>query len=578
MSNSDVREVMTQGKVLLVGIDAACFEQLDPLLEAGELPAIATLIEEGVARDLDTTFPPWTPSAWPSVVTGVEPWRHGVYDFHSYDDGPARLVNAADVRVPFLWETLSAHGHASVVVNVPVTHPLHAFDGSLVPGYLAPEGSPVMIDGEERTLAALGLDDYTVYGRDASSKDDRLAEYERLVDSRVAVAERLASERDWSFMMVQFQAPDAVFHTDGTDPEAVARVYRRVDAGVERLCALADEDCTVVLVSDHGIHQYDRVVYLNAWLRDRGDVVTSAEATRHVWNEGEKHAMRDGSASEASDPGDERASSRGARVAGGVLGGLARVGLTPTRVERLLARVGLDEAVARLLPESLLLEVVEAGEYVDVERSAAYCRSLSSLGIRCNVAGRYPGGVVAPEAFDAYRAELVADLRALRAPDGSRVFEAVEDRHALVDGVENERSAPDILLRPAGMRWKVSDVVRERVFGETSEFSHTWTGLVVAAGPGIDPDAGLAVPSPSVVDIAPTVLALLGVDPAGLDGRPLVETDDEGAVERVRNGTQEPSPVAVGERQFLSADAADAEGAEDFDVVADRLKQMGYLD
>jgi predicted AlkP superfamily phosphohydrolase/phosphomutase len=332
------------------------------------------------------------------------------------------------------------------------------------------------------------------------------------------------------------------------------------------------------LVSDHGIHQYDRVVYLNAWLRDRGDVVTSTEATRHVWNEGEKHAMRDGSESDASE-GDDRGASRGARVAGGVLGGLARVGLTPTRVERALARVGLDEAVTRLLPESLLLELVEAGEYVDVERSAAYCRSLSSLGIRCNVAGRDPGGVLAPEAFDAYRAELVADLRALRAPDGSCVFEAVEDRHALVDDVENERSAPDILLRPAGMRWKVSDVVRERVFGETSEFSHTWTGLVVASGPGIDPDAGFAVPAPSVVDITPTVLALLGVNPAGLDGRPLVEIPDEDAVERERTGTRDPSAVAVGERRFLSADAVDAEAtAEDFDVVADRLKQMGYLD
>jgi predicted AlkP superfamily phosphohydrolase/phosphomutase len=249
--------------------------------------------------------------------------------------------------------------------------------------------------------------------------------------------------------------------------------------------------------------------------------------------------------------------------------------VTPTRVERALARVGLDETIARLLPESLLLEVVEAGEYVDVERSAAYCRSLSSLGIRCNVAGRDPGGVIAPEAFDGFRESLVTDLRALRAPDGSRVFEAVEDRHALVGEIENEESAPDILLRPAGMRWKVSDVVRERVFGGTDEFSHTWTGLVVAAGPRIDPDAGFAVPSPSVVDVAPTVLALLGIDPTDLDGRPLVEVAGETTDERSRG--QELEPLAVGERRFLSNEPADGE-SEDFDVVADRLKQMGYLD
>ena len=574
---------MTRPTVLLIGIDAACFEQLDPLIAAGELPTIEALVARGVADELRTTFPPWTPSAWPSVVTGVEPWRHGVYDFHSYDGSP-RIVSAADVRVPFLWETLSAHGHSSIVVNVPVTHPLHAFDGSLVPGYLAPEAPTVLVDGVERTLAELGIDNYTIYGRDAGSTEERLAEYERLVDSRVAVAERLAAEHDWAFMMVQFQAPDSVFHTDGTDPEAVARVYRRVDAGVKRLLDLAGDDCDVLVVSDHGIQQYSRVLYLNAWLRDRGDLVTSAAATRHVWNEGEKHALIEGDTADDGREGEqgrgtdrERATRRG-RVASRALAGLDRVGITPARAERLLARIGLDEAVARALPESMLLELVDAGAHVDTERSAAYCRSLSSLGIRCNVAGRDPGGVIPAAAFDAFRAALVDDLRALRAPDGSCVFEGVEDRHALVDAVANEASAPDVLLRPADMRWKVSDVVRERVFGETDEFSHTWTGLVVAAGPNVA--GGFTVESPSVVDIAPTVLRLFGIDPSGLDGRPLLA----GAV------ALEPRIEDAAGRRFLgdagtsdgvaanASEEADDGDEDDYDVVADRLKQMGYLD
>jgi arylsulfatase A-like enzyme len=159
------------------------------------------------------------------------------------------------------------------------------------------------------------------------------------------------------------------------------------------------------------------------------------------------------------------------------------------------------------------------------------------------------------------------------------VFEAVEDRHALVDAVANEASAPDVLLRPAGMQWKVSDVVRERVFGETDEFSHTWTGLVVAAGPSVAGE--FAVESPSVVDIAPTVLRLFGIDPSGLDGRPLLT----GATKL------EPRADAASERRFLGG-ASTSEGVatnateesddggdgDDYDVVADRLKQMGYLD
>jgi hypothetical protein len=155
--------------------------------------------------------------------------------------------------------------------------------------------------------------------------------------------------------------------------------------------------------------------------------------------------------------------------------------------------------------------------------------------------------VIPAAEFDAFRAALIADLRTLRAPDGTLVFEAVLDRHdAAVAGpdVANEPDAPDVLLRPAGMDWKVSDVVRERVFGHTDEYSHTWTGVVIAAGPGVGvppehgtlapatdasghPARGLGSstdsPSASVIDVTPTVLELLGVpQPATVQGRPLV--------------------------------------------------------
>ncbi len=37
--------------------------------------------KEGVETELESTFPPWTGSAWPSIYTGVDPAHHGVYSF-----------------------------------------------------------------------------------------------------------------------------------------------------------------------------------------------------------------------------------------------------------------------------------------------------------------------------------------------------------------------------------------------------------------------------------------------------------------------------------------------------------------
>lgn len=562
-------------RVLVVGLDAACFEELDRLVAAGEVPTIASLLDRGVAAPLETTAPPWTPSAWPSVVTGATPFVHGVYDFHQYRGAEPALVSARDVRVPFVWETLSEAGKRSIVVNVPVTHPIHGFDGSLVPGYLAPEGTDCLVDGS--VVPVTDIDPgYTVYARETDSRAARLAEYERLVDARVRIARTLADRTpDWAFMMVQFQSTDAVFHTDGGDDAAVTQVYRRVDAAVAELREVAGEDAAIFLVSDHGIKQYERVVYLNAWLRETGRLVTSADSRRHVWNERSKAAVAGDDPAAGTDAhGDARGPRRGLvdrAIALGV-GAFSRVGATPERVERALSRVGLDEAVARLLPESALYDVVDAAAYVDRERSAAYCRSLSALGVRCNVAGRDPGGVVPAAEFDTFRAALIADLEALRAPDGSLVFEAVLDRHdeSVAGGdVANERDAPDVLLRPSEMDWKVSDVVRERVFGHTDEYSHTWTGIVVAAGPGVAPesereqsqtgaahDSGLAVAAgigqststttPSVIDVTPTVLALLGVpQPATVQGRSLTPavTALEVTPDGRRGSDPDPSPT-----------------------------------
>jgi predicted AlkP superfamily phosphohydrolase/phosphomutase len=542
---------MGDPKVVVVGLDAACFEQVDPLLADGALPTLERLIDDGARAPLETTTPPWTPSAWPSVVTGSRPWTHGVYDFYHYGGSEPSHVSARDVRAPFLWELLSAAGHSSIVVNVPVTHPAHAFDGSLVPGYIAPESADCLVDGEVMSVDAID-ESYRIYP--TGPRSDRLAEYERLVDSRAAMAERLAADQEWSFLMVQFQSTDAVFHAMGDDDGAIRRVFERVDAAVESLLSLAGRDAHVFVVSDHGMHRYEQVFHCNTWLRDQGYLRTTPETTRFTWNERTRSDLTDGA---ETDP-------LTSRVTGALVRRLRRVGVTPARVERALGTVGLDERVAALLPDSVLIDVVDADEHVDWTGSRAYCRSSAALGIRCNVVGRDPDGVVDPDAFDALRAELIGELRTMTGPSGDPVFERVYDRHRVHGAdVANEASAPDIVVRPAGMVWEVSDIVRERTFGDTTAFNHSYEGLFVATGDQIDPDACV---EPSVVDIAPTILALFGIAaPEGMDGRVL----DDCLVD----APPAHDPPEVGEREFVGDDEAGIS-----ETVEDRLSEMGYIE
>ena len=541
---------MSERKVLCIGLDAACFEQLAPMVDRGSLPNLEGLLDDGASGTLRTTTPPWTPSAWPSVTTGTTPWTHGIYDFYDYTGSEPHLVSATDLHAPYLWEYLSAGGDSAIVVNVPVTHPVHRFDGSLVPGYLAPEDTDIAIDGELTPQSALG-EAYRIYADETDSRDARVAENEALVDARVDAAELLAERQDWSFMMVQFQRTDSIFHTLGHDRAAVRRVYERVDDAVGSLLALTDDETTVIVVSDHGIQEYERTFRCNTWLRDAGFVETAADTERYAWSEATKP---DESADHARTVTD--------RLAATAIGALQSVGITPQRAEQALSVVGLAAPVRRLLPDKLLLD---AADHVDWRASRAYCRSVSSLGLRCNVAGRDPGGVIDPAEFASVRSTLVTSLEALRAPDGTPVFEAVYDRHERHGSdVPNEASAPDIVVRPTGMRWKVTDVLREPVFGTTDEFSHTYEGLFIASGPPIRADAGGSV---RAEDIAPTVLELFGYRPApAMDGAVptgLLDTDPE---------RLEPPPTPE-ERTYLGDTGPTAS-----ETVTDRLGQLGYLE
>ena len=121
----------------VVGLDAATFDVIDPLVEAGDLPNLARLLERGARGTLRSTTHPLTPLAWTTMVTGVNAGRHGIWDFSERDESGyrLRLVNGSHSRAPALWTRLSAAGRRVGIVNVPFTWPAPEVDGFAIAGH-----------------------------------------------------------------------------------------------------------------------------------------------------------------------------------------------------------------------------------------------------------------------------------------------------------------------------------------------------------------------------------------------------------------------------------------------------------
>ena len=127
-------------RVLIIGLDGATFDVLDPLMDAGRMPHLKALIENGSFGILDSTKPPVTPAAWTTFMTGKGPGTHGIIDFERYDVATNSLSfnSTFEIREKTLWEILSEKGLKVGSINVPMTYPPTPVNGFMISGFETP--------------------------------------------------------------------------------------------------------------------------------------------------------------------------------------------------------------------------------------------------------------------------------------------------------------------------------------------------------------------------------------------------------------------------------------------------------
>jgi len=110
-------------RLLLIGWDAADWNLLNPLIDAGELPALNRVVEKGVVGDLAGGQLLDTAAQWTSMVTGKRPWQHGIahsLEFEVNLQQPAPITRKFR-RCAAIWEMLAAHERRSIVFGWPAT-------------------------------------------------------------------------------------------------------------------------------------------------------------------------------------------------------------------------------------------------------------------------------------------------------------------------------------------------------------------------------------------------------------------------------------------------------------------------
>lgn len=81
-------------RVLLIGLDGVTWKVVDPLVQAGSLPVLSSLLQPGASADLETILPTFSPIIWTSIATGKAADKHGIYD-HTRTRMPFGLPTSA---------------------------------------------------------------------------------------------------------------------------------------------------------------------------------------------------------------------------------------------------------------------------------------------------------------------------------------------------------------------------------------------------------------------------------------------------------------------------------------------------
>ncbi len=276
-------------RTILLGLDGATFRFIDPLLAEGRLPTFGRLKADGRWGCLQSTLPPYTPQAWTSISTGVNPGKHGIFGFFHHPPATDKyeFFTSRSVKAPKIWNIMDTLGARSLVLNVPMTYPPERLNGAMITGMMTPDRDAVFTFPPN--LKQWLLEKFPDYVIDLAvdNRDQKLSvldELEFMTRRREAVLYALMERQQPDFVYVVFVVLDRIHHLfgkyldpayrdafrDGEIRRRLVGIYEAVDGMLGRLLDAAAGATDVVIVSDHGFGGERGIFYTNEFLRRAG--------------------------------------------------------------------------------------------------------------------------------------------------------------------------------------------------------------------------------------------------------------------------------------------------------------------
>jgi predicted AlkP superfamily phosphohydrolase/phosphomutase len=478
-------------KVVFLGLDAASKDLILPWMEEGLLPAFRSLRETSLWGTTENAPGLYTGSVWPTLWTGLTVGRHGCYYYEQLKPGSYEIQEflGDQIRAEPFWMKLGRAGKRSVLFDVPKVGLCEGVNGIQIADW-----GTELIDEIHRRFGESPFRrcDWVMDGSDPERTLRKML-LDR-IEQKVAITKDLLKREPWDLFMTVFSESHCAGHQtwhvhDPSHPrhdaklaaelgDPVRDVYIALDRAIGQLLASIGPETTVIVLMSHGMSVHNDGTYL------LDDILRRLEG-------GSAPAMRS-------------ALDHARRV-------WKKLPVRFTELFRGVART------VNQLPDAS-------------ERSKRRCFAVPTnancAGIRLNLAGREPAGLLSPGVeCEKFCEQLIADLHELTDPASGRPLVREVLRSKDVFSGEHADELPDLLVRwhrdwtiAGATSKKIGCIVREDRTTKRSG-DHRPEGLFFMRGPGI---AAGKLPAPvRTEDFAPTMAALLDFEMPDVDGRPI---------------------------------------------------------
>lgn len=536
-------EKMIKPRVMAILLDGAPYDVFYSLAHQHVLPNVRKLMEIGSYNLLYSTIPPVSPVAIPSLLTGRNPGKHGMFGFGYLENGFFRPYTSANLAGETLWDILAHANKRVILLNVPWTFPAFKVNGIMISGPPLPRNKAESYPAEIVSILESKIGRYypdlsfrnLESDYEGSDEDSFLEEAYRVTRRRAEAMYYLMGNYEWDLFFAVFTTLDRMQHVffgyfdersplfDAEKRKILIEYYKEIDNMLGETISLIDENTFLMIVSDHGFSFLNKHVGMNNMLVQGGFAKETSNLNL----------------------------------------------LTTERILGFLERIGLGH-----LRRVLSLKIVNKARTVfptriDYSRSEFYSLTAGTIAMNKN-------RIADEKTREALKERLISFLYSVKDPkNGERIVEKVYNKTEIYRG-NRTSDAPDLIAifkngyEPHIWRKEVLEpvnlIMHKTVKTGTHQSFSSRKGIFIVSGPDITKGSGIKA---NLVDIAPTILHVLDVpiSPA-MDGKVLTQIFKP----RSRLQIQQ---VKFRERHLK--EKALRSPKDDEKAIKERLRKLGYI-